>query len=164
MRFLSVILAAALLVGCSGRDEPKELMNIRSSGSGPDEFAVTTNKPLEIPDNVATLGLPTPGGENRTEIKPEEMIADALGGSPSRGFADQAFVNSVSRFGVTDNIRAVLAQEDEAFRARAFVRPLERLARVNAYYSVYDRQSLDAYLELARLRQLGIETPTAPPQ
>ena len=163
MRTIGVFLTVALLAGCSGRDEPRELFNLRSDGAGPDEFAVTTNKPLEIPENVASQDLPTPGGTNRADIRPDELIAEALGGRTTSGFSDQAFVNSASRFGVTENIRSVLAAEDEDFRADAFVRVLERVANVNVYYDVYEEQSLSAYDELARLRRLGIRTPTAPP-
>ena len=163
MRTISVILAVALLAGCAGREEPRNLMNLRSDGAGPDEFAVQPNKPLEIPDNLASQDLPTPGGTNRADVNSENIIAEALGGRTTSGFSDQAFLNSVSRFGVSANIREVLAEEDKQFRAGAFVRPLERVAKVNVYFKTYEEQSLDSYDELNRLRRLGIETPTAPP-
>ena len=164
MRTIGIILTAVLLVGCGNRDEPKQLFNLRTDGaSGPDEFAVVSSKPLEIPDNIASQDLPQPGGTSRADINSQDLIAEALGGRPSAGFSDQAFVNSVSRFGVTENIRDVLAEEDEQFRANAFVRVLERAARVNVYYKTYERQSLSAYEELERLRRLGVTTPTAPP-
>lgn len=159
----SVLLVTILLAvtACGSRDEPRDLFNLRSDG--PDEFAVTTNKPLEIPENLQTAELPTPGGDSRADINPQEQIAEALGGSATSGFNDQAFVNSASRFGVTENIRSVLAAEDEEFRANVFVRPLERVAQVNVYFEVYSDQSVDAYAELDRLRAQGVRTPTAPP-
>jgi hypothetical protein len=42
-------------------------------------------------------------------------------------------------------------------------RLLERLFNVNVYFKAYRSQELDQYLELQRLRRLGIRTPAAPP-
>ena len=161
MRYVFLGILVFAVSACGSREEPRELFNLRANG--PDEFAVTTSKPLEIPDDIASADLPQPGGTNRTDIRPQDQITEVLGGNATSGFSDQAFVNSVSRFGVSEDIRVVLAQEDVEFRKDAFVRPLERLARINVYFTIYEDQSVDAYQELDRLRALGVRTPTAPP-
>ncbi|MGB8621497.1 MAG: DUF3035 domain-containing protein, partial [Paracoccaceae bacterium] len=81
MRAIVVIsLAAGLaLAGCSRNKEP-QLMNIRSSTSTPDEFAILPNKPIEMPQDMAALPDPTPGGANRVDPTPEADAVAALGG------------------------------------------------------------------------------------
>ncbi|MEO0343934.1 MAG: DUF3035 domain-containing protein [Pseudomonadota bacterium] len=163
MRIVVGLIVLLAVTACSSRDEPNQLMNIRNEGRGPDEFAVVPNEPLEIPDNVASAELPTPGGTSRADRGPDEILTEALGGRAGAGVNDQAFVNAVGRFGVAEGIRGVLAQEDVAFRADGFVRPLERAAKVNVYFKFYEEQTLDSYDELNRLRRAGVRTPTAPP-
>ncbi|MEM9717020.1 MAG: DUF3035 domain-containing protein [Pseudomonadota bacterium] len=163
MRIILGLVLIGLVAGCAGREEPRQLMNIRSEGSGPDEFSVVPNEPLEIPDNIASAELPTPGGDSRVVRSPDELVVTAFGGRATSGVNDQATLNAVSRFGVTDDIRGVLAAEDEQFRTDKFARPLERLVRVNVYFKFYEDQSLNSYDELNRMRRLGVRTPTAPP-
>lgn len=161
-----ILLAAFVLVlaGCGGRDEPESLINVQNQGDGPDEFVLIPNEPLEIPEDIASRELPEPGGENRTEQTPDAILASALGGRATAGVTDSAFVRATQRFGVTEDIREVLADEDEEIRRTAFIRVLERAARVNVYFRVYEDQTLDSYEELDRLRQTGVKTPVAPPQ
>ena len=56
-----------------------------------------------------------------------------------------------------------LAAEDLEWRRENNGRLLERLFNVNVYYSSYKPMSLDQHLELERLRQMGVWTPSAPP-
>lgn len=167
MQAARVILAgvvAAMLAGCGGGDRSPQLMNIRSSSAGPDEFGILPPKPLELPEDLAELPEPTPGGINRTDPTPEEDAIAALGGRPGAGAgADAGLVNHISRYGVAAGIRQTLAAEDLEWRRDNNGRVLERLFNVNVYYRAYEDQSLDQHAELWRWRQRGARTPSAPP-
>ncbi len=154
------------LAACGGKGDPK-LMNLRS-GPGPDEFAIVPPKPLEMPQNLAELPEPTPGGVNRTDRNPEAEAVVALGGKPGAAggipAADSALFAHAGRFGVDGGIRATLASEDLEWRRDNNGRILERLFNVNVYYKAYRKQRLDQQAELARWRALGVRNPSAPPR
>ncbi len=169
MRFSSVKLLAALCAGvfltaCSKGDP--SLMNLRSTQSGPDEFAILPTKPLQEPTSYADLPPPTPGGANITDPTPNADAVAALGGqlrnTALRG-GEGALVTAASRYGVSSGIRSQLAAEDLTWRQENRGKLLERLFNVNVYYSAYEAQELDQHRELERLRRLGIWTPAAPP-
>ena len=163
-RFLIAVSLLAL-AACSGDDG---LLNIKQKpGEGPDEFSVLPTKPLEMPQDLASLPAPTPGGTNRTDPTPEIDVAVALGGNPavlSRRSGDTALVAHASRYGVSPGIRATLAAEDAEFRSENQGRLLERVFDVNVYFRVYEFMELDQYAELERMRRAGIRTPAAPPR
>ena len=159
--------AALLLAACA--DPTPELMQLRSSTNGPDEFAILPPKPLELPVDLTALPEPTPGGANRTDQDPFGAAIVALGGTPSapdgaRPAGDAALVAHTGRLGLDANIRALLAAEDLAYRRANNGRLLERLFAVNVYFSAYAAQALDQQAELARWRQAGVRTPSAPPR
>lgn len=159
---LAMVLALSLAACSSG--EPR-LMNIKASGNGPDEFSIVPPKPLEMPDNLAELPPPTPGGENRTDQKPVEEAIAALGGRIRSGTAgDGGLIAYASRFGVTQGIRQTLAAEDLEFRRENDGRLLERLFDVNVYTRAYAPMSLDQHAELERWRRAGVRNPSAPPR
>lgn len=158
--------ALALVLGlsaCGGSDQPN-LMNLRSSGNGPDEFAILPSKPLELPPDLKTLPAPTPGGSNITDPTPEADAIVALGGKPGAGANDAALVAYAGRQGRSGDIRQVLAAEDLEYRRKNDGRLLERLFDVNVYYKAYQPMALDQQAELARWRRLGAPTPSAPPE
>ncbi|SMX46239.1 DUF3035 domain-containing protein [Actibacterium lipolyticum] len=165
---LMVLTAGLALAGCSGDKQP-ELMNIRSTNSTPDEFAILPVKPLEIPEDLAALPAPTPGGANRTDPSPAADAIAALGGNPARlaqtgvPSSESALVSQATRFGVAGDIRQTLAAEDLEFRRKNDGRLLERLFNVSVYYRAYRAQSLDQHAELARWRRAGARTVGAPP-
>jgi hypothetical protein len=66
----SALLCATMiaLVACSSGTP--QLMNLRNTEEGPDEFAVLPTAPLEIPENLASLPEPTPGAPNRVDPNP----------------------------------------------------------------------------------------------
>lgn len=166
-KIVIVLMALAVVSGCSGKKDPK-LLNIQSSTSGPDEFGILPNKPLEQPATFNELPPPTPGGANRSDATPNADAIVALGGNPAavaRGIPaqDGGIVQHTSRYGRTAGIRQTLAAEDLDFRRRKDGRVLERLFNVNVYFRAYQRQSLDKYAELDRFRRLGARTPAAPP-
>lgn len=163
------VVAALLLSACGNNSDTPELMNVRAAGPGPDEFSVLPVKPLAMPENLAELPAPTPGGTNRTDQTPELDAIAALGGNPavvSRGgipAADGALTAYASRYGVTPDIRQTLALEDLEYRRNNDGRLLERAFNVNVYFRAYEPLSLDQYRELARWRSIGVRTVSAPP-
>ena len=161
------VAAALMLTACGGSDTPN-LMNVRASGNGPDEFAILPPKPLEMPETLAALPPPTLGGSNRTDPTPKEDAIIALGGNPNRAggvpAGDGALVNYAARAGISADIRTTLATEDLQFRRDNDGRLLERIFSVNVYFKAYEEQSLDQQTELARWRRLGARTPSAPPR
>ncbi|MCB2130108.1 MAG: DUF3035 domain-containing protein [Rhodobacteraceae bacterium] len=150
------------IFGGSGKD-PK-LLNVRSASRSPDEFMVLPTKPLQLPEDLASLPDPTPGGTNLTDPTPEADAIAALGGRPDRGSAGNgALVSHAARFGMTQDIRQVLAAEDLQYRRDHDGRLLERYFSVNVYYRAYEPMTLDQYAELARWRAAGVKTVGAPP-
>ena len=162
-----IAVAAMVTLAACGGDRAPQLMNLRS-GQGPDEFAIVPPKALEMPESLADLPEPTPGGFNRTDQNPEADAAVALGGKPSAAggipAGDSALYAHAARFGVDGGIRATLASEDLDWRRDNNGRPLERLFNVNVYYRAYSKQRLDQQAELARWRKLGVRTSSAPPR
>lgn len=159
--------AALTLAGC-GSDNPK-LLNLEANTDGPDEFAILPTKPLEMPESLAALPEPTPGGTNITDPTPKADAYMALGGrdpgpagNPSA--SDGALVNYAARHGLSSDIRTTLASEDLEFRRANDGRLLERLFSVNVYFKAYRPMSLDRYAELERWRARGLMTPSAPPE
>ncbi|MCB6179477.1 DUF3035 domain-containing protein [Rhodobacter sp. Har01] len=159
-------MATLALAGCDGKGPP-ELMNIRST-EGPDEFAIVPPKPLEMPETLADLPEPTPGGSNRSDPRPLDDAVIALGGKPGSAggipSADSSLFAHASRFGLDASIRQTLAGEDLQWRRDNNGRILERLLNVNVYYKAYRDMALDQQAELARWRKLGARTPSAPPR
>ncbi|MDE0522171.1 MAG: DUF3035 domain-containing protein [Boseongicola sp.] len=166
LRRLLLACLVPTLAACAGGDPG--LMNIgRDRAGGPDEFGIIPTKPLEVPEDIATLPVPTPGGANLTDPTPESDVAAALGGdigALARGSTDGAFLAHATRHGVDSNIRVELAAADLEFRSDNQGRVLERLFDVNVYFRAYEEMALDQYAELARLRRLGIRTSAAPPK
>ncbi|NEY90178.1 DUF3035 domain-containing protein [Tabrizicola oligotrophica] len=171
-RLVLAIAGASLLVlaGCGGwRDKPPHLMNLRSSTNGPDEFSIVPPKPLEMPEDLAALPEPTPGGENLTDPRPKDDAVLALGGTPrtaseSVPAADGALLSHAARNGIAADIRPTLAAEDVDHRRKNNGRLLERLFGTNVYFRAYRKQALDQQLELERWRAAGAGTPSAPPR
>lgn len=147
------------------------LRTLDTNTGSPEEFAIVPNKPLEPPPSFAELPAPTPGGANRTDQTPLADAVAALGGNPAALSAtgvpasDAALIAAAGRFGVSGNIRTVLAEEDAAFRQRKALFNW-RLFPDNEYNRAYQAQSLDAYDWLRNVRRPGsnIRTPSAPPE
>jgi hypothetical protein len=166
--FAAALSAVAALAGCSSSETP-ELMNLRSSTAGPDEFGILPPKALEMPTDIANLPAPTPGGGNLTDQNPRGDAILALGGrinAPDGAVpaADQGLLRYVARFGVLGGVREVTAAEDLDWRKRNKGRPLEQLFNVNVYFDAYRVMALDQQSELERWRLRGVGTPSAPPR
>ncbi len=159
----AAVMAALFLSACGGSKEPR-LMNVTANRSGPDEFAILPNKPLQMPEDYSALPEPTPGGRNLVDPTPRADAVAVLGGRSGAGArGDSALVAHAARHGIAPAIRQTLAAEDLEYRHRNNGRLLERLFNVNVYFRAYERQSLDQYRELRRWRRLGVRTPAAPP-
>ncbi len=164
----AIAIAAMLgMAACGNGDKPPQLMNLRAT-EGPDEFGIVPPKPLEMPESLAELPEPTPGGQNRTDQRPEDDAAIALGGRPQTvaggiPSSDGALYAHAARFGTEAGIRATLASEDLEWRRDNNGRILERLFNVNVYFKAYRSFWLDQHAELERWRAKGIRTPSAPP-
>lgn len=161
------ILAVAALTACS--TGKRSLHDMRSTTGGPDEFTVMPVGQLDIPADLS-LPTPTPGGTNRVDPTPKANAIAALGGNPAvvnaggMPVADSALVAAASRNGTQSDIRAVLAAEDAQFRKSRSRFGWFAALQSDRYFKAYARFALDAYAELQRFRDLGVETPTAPPQ
>lgn len=157
-------LAALSLTACGSASH---LHSFGNAGAGPDEFAILPTRPLEMPKSFAALPAPTPGGTNLADPNPVGDALAALGGHEGAGAAipaaDAGLVSAADRYGVDPAIRATLAQEDAAMRARR-----GRLGILSGsgdrYYRIYAGMALDAYAELARFQSMGVHVPSAPPQ
>jgi len=164
---LLALVAVVALSACAKKQH--SMLNLRSSGVGPDEFAILPTKPLTMPKSYAALPEPTPGGTNSADPTPRQDAVAALGGNPKyltrAGIpaSDRGIISVASRYGSSGNIRGVLAAEDKTFRSKHRGKLLERMFGTTVYFSAYAPQTLDHYAELHRLRGLGIRTPAAPP-
>jgi hypothetical protein len=163
----AVALAAMLALTACGGDKNPQLLNLRSSTNGPDEFGILPPKGLELPEDLTALPEPTLGGANRTDPTPNADAIVALGGTPlgAGGIpaSDGALVSYGSRYGTTAGIRETLAAEDLRFRQKNNGRVLERLFNVNVYFKAYRKQALDQQADLLKWRKRGLRTPSAPP-
>lgn len=100
MKFLSIltlIIATFSLNGCSSL---KDTLGI--SRKTPDEFAVITRAPLQIPENlnsVKTLPAPQIGAARPQETDPRILAKQALGvtpsGAPTASAAEQSLLSKV---------------------------------------------------------------------
>jgi hypothetical protein len=158
-----VLVGVLLLTACGSREGAPKLMNLRPQTNGPDEFAILPSKGLELPEDLAALPEPTPGGTNRTDQTPKDDAIAALGGTAGAGRQDGALMAYAGRKGTDPAIRATLAAEDLAFRKKHPGKLLERLMNLTTYFNAYRDQWLDQYEELARWRAAGVVTPSAPP-
>lgn len=162
---LGAVAAAMTLAACGGAPRDPELMNIRSQTRTPDEFAILPVKPLALPEDLAALPPPQPGGVNRTDPTPEADAVAALGGDVARARrGDAGLLAHATRFGTAPDIRDRLAAEDLEFRRANDGRLLERWFNVNVYFRAYEPLSLDRYAELERWRAAGVRTVGAPPE
>lgn len=165
-----MLMAVALVAGCGGRDREVSLTKIRSSGNGPDEFSIIPSKPLEMPEDMAALPAPTPGGANRTDQNPLADGVAALGGNlavtqaEAPSAANTGLLAHATRYGRDPAIRQTLAAEDRDIRTRyGNVNILRGILPGDDYVQAYEKQWLNAHAEERRLRERGVRTPASPP-
>jgi hypothetical protein len=174
VRILKLIVPLSLIVVLAGCEENPVFGkngNFRLKDAGPDEFSVLPTKELVMPEDFATLPEPTLGSKNRADVEPQHDAVTVLGGKPELldseliGAGEQPLIAAASRFGLTSDIRTVLAEEDKAYRKKHKARFYDRwFFSDEAYLRRLKSQSLEPYDELPKLRAQGIRTPTAPPR
>ena len=168
MRYAVVfgIIGSMMLSACS--DTPPKLRDLYDPYAGPEEFAISPKLELEMPQDLASLPTPTPGGQNLTDPNPKGDAIALLGGDPNRvtasqsGTKDGALWTYATRFGFDPNIRAIVSEEDRRFRLIQGRFSQIKLFRVDRYNQIYRRQTLDAKKEVQRWRELGVGTPFMP--
>lgn len=157
-----IVVAAVALAGCS----KKGLMDIRSTGNGPDEFRIFPAKPLTAPSDYSKLPTPTPGGSNLTDLNPTADAMAALGGRDSGGIpaTDGALITAASRNGVDPEVRTTLAAEDAKFRKRQSRMTRLKLFPVDRYGQAYRKQAINPFKVDEEYRRAGVGTPSSPPE
>ena len=164
------LLVSVLLSACARGDKTPDLITLRNQSRSPDEFSILPTKPLTLPEDLANLPEPTPGGANITDPTPEADAVAALGGNPAAVTPGQisagssALLAHATRFGRDANIRQTLAAEDLEYRRKHDGRLLERIFNVTVYFKAYSPMMLNQYAELERWRAAGVQTVGAPPQ
>lgn len=165
MRRIAVLVLIPLaLAACAN----KGLRELDTNANGPDEFLIAPVKPLEAPDNYATLPTPTPGQANLTDRSAVNEGITAFGGRPDSATAgipssDGALVQHASRLGVTPGVRQQLAETDAQFRKRKARFTQFRIVPTDRYSQAYRRETLNAEAEAIRWRRAGARTPSSPP-
>ena len=84
MRYAVVfgVIGSMMLSACS--DTPPKLRDLYDPYAGPEEFAISPNLELEMPQDLASLPTPTPGGKNLTDPNPKGDAIALLGGDKLR--------------------------------------------------------------------------------
>ena len=172
MRITRACIGVVLILSvaaCARGDREIDLRQLKSSDNGPDEFSVLPAKPLQAPDDYASLPTPTPGGRNLVDQNPLGDAVASLGGRPSAlegtgvPAGDTALVRHASRNGVPGNIRTTVAQEDREYRQRKGRFQRLRIFVKNKYNSVYEPQTLNSVRTNQSYRRVGVPTPSVPP-
>ncbi len=174
VRVLKLIGLLSLVVVLSACDKQPVLGkngNFRLKDAGPDEFAVLPTKELVFPEDFETLPEPKLGSVSRADVTPQRDAIAALGGKPEQldskqiNRNEQPLVTAASRFGVSPDIRAALAEEDKEFSHKNRARFYDKwFYSDKGYLRRRKADSLDSYNELSRLRRLGVRTPSVPQQ
>ncbi|MBL4750955.1 MAG: DUF3035 domain-containing protein, partial [Amylibacter sp.] len=166
VRILKLIVPLSLIIvlaGCGENPVFGKNGNFRLKDAGPDEFAVLPTKELVMPEDYASLPEPTLGSKNRADVEPQRDAVAVLGGKPEQldsdfiGAGEQPLIAAASRFGVTSDIRTVLAEEDKTYRKKHKAKFYDRwIYSDDAYLRRLKNQALEPYDELPKLRAQGI--------
>ena len=88
-----VLVGAVAVAGCS----QKGLRDIRKTGTGPDEFLVLPNKPLNEPADYSSLPEPTPGAGNIADPTPQADAVAAQGRERALGHLGEVLALELHR-------------------------------------------------------------------
>lgn len=171
LKLIGLISLAVVLSACNEQPVLGKNGNFRLKDAGPDEFAVLPTKELVFPEDFKTLPEPKLGSVSRADVTPQRDAIAVLGGKPERQDSnqinsnEQPLVTAASRFGVSPDIRATLAEEDKEYSRKNRARFFDKwFYSDKGYLRRHKADSLDSYDELSRLRRLGVRTPSVPPQ
>jgi hypothetical protein len=156
-----LLIGAAALSGCSGGLAG----SLRSAGIGstPDEFLVLPTKPLEMPQSLAALPVPTPGTANLVDYHPGAEAVAGLTGRPGPAGVASGTTLVARAGGASPQIRTALATEDVEYRRTHRGLLLERWFAEDKDALIYKDMTLDAGAEFRRLRAQGYQVPSPPP-
>ena len=152
--FLLPLAGAIALAGCSGGELRQQLGLVHQ---GPDPFAITTNKPLELPEDTA-LPVPQPGKASRVNPSPLDTVRRILGVSVVEAASAGSEESLLAALGVTEadpGIRELVDQEAEQEREAIGV-PLVHKWLGFADRAFRDAHILDPAAETERLRAAGL--------
>ena len=123
---------AVVLSACGNGNDTPSLFNLEQPGNGPDEFAILPPRPLQLPENLAELPAPTPGGANLTDPTPNADAIVALGGNPKAAggipASDAALVRHAAQSGAF--LKAGLARSSVGSRGKVSTNKSPRATRV----------------------------------
>lgn len=149
---LSLIMSALPLAGC---EATKEQMGL--TRRSPDEFAVMTRAPLELPPDLnAPLPKPQPGAARPQEVSPNQSAEEAVLGQPAisastESNAENALLQRAGAAQTDPNIRAIVNKEavEDAKDNRPVVKRILAIGDKNADAPA---TIVDAPKELNRLK------------
>lgn len=160
--------AAALLVGAvivSGCQNNNLASRLREAGVGgsPDEFLVLPTRPLEIPQDLASLPAPKLGSTNRVDYQPKQAAVAALTGGPATALTASGAALVASVPPASPEIRTVLAQEDVTYRQNNKGLFFQRMFTKDKEALTYSAELLNAPTEYFNLQDAGVRTYPATP-
>ncbi len=160
-----LILAAVGLSACEETADDRDLLTrvMSANTQGPEEFVVVPNKPLTLPEDLASLPLPQPGITSRSEQNPRADAIAALGGRQQRAGTDRGLLAALGVTQVDPNIRTTLAREAREFRENNPGLILDRMMGRMTDPVIYRGQLLDPAAEVERLRAAGVRVPQMAP-
>lgn len=153
----NVVLCAVALVALGGCDKVKDKMGL--TRHAPDEFAVMQRAPLEIPTNLNTLPVPTPGAPRPQDVSAVVQAQEAVLGQKVSVASDastaEAELLAKTGANVTNSsIRSVLDKEAKDEKSLN-VPVVKKLFGVGGDEN---KDVIDAKEEAARLKTLKEKT------
>lgn len=149
---LTAALACLALTGCGNVKDQLGLTH-----EAPDEFAVITRAPLEIPTSLA-LPPPRPGMARPQEKSPETRAKDAVFGeqyvnntAATESSAEAALLSKAGQGQTDPNIRAVV-DEEAAEEARSNKSVAQKLLKLGGQKTEPTANVVDAKAEAQRLQ------------
>ncbi len=163
--FALLLLPLALILSGCGEGGTAGLLRSSGAVTTPDEFLVLPTRPLEMPDDLAALPVPTPGQPSLVDYDPEAIAIAGLTGTdaPARTASGSALLARVGVAANTPGIRLILAEENVTYRQSHRGRVLERMFSKNRDALVYRQMILDPAPVYETLRARGVRVPAPPP-
>lgn len=165
LRCALLVLVAIGLSACEESADDRDLLTrvLSANTQSPEEFAVVPNKPLTLPEDLASLPPPQPGITSRSELDPRADAIAALGGGQRGVRADGRLLAALGVSQADPNIRTTLAREARDFRENNPGLILDRMFGRMTDPVIFRGQLLDPAAEVERLRAAGVRVPQMAP-